>query len=350
MIRLTQFSPGAGCGCKIASGDLDVILKCVHTTTPFSGLLVGNESRDDAAVFDIGNGNAIISTTDFFTPIVDNAYDFGRIAATNAISDVYAMGGRPLMAIAVLGWPLDRLPLELAREVVAGARELCANANIPLAGGHSINIATPVFGLAVTGMVRTEHVKKNSTAQAGCKVFLTKPLGTGLVTTAEKRGIVDPLDSAEAVRLMCTLNVAGSDFALLSGVRAMTDVTGFGLLGHATEMAEGSGVSMTLEYDKLPRITGVENYIAQDCTPGGTARNWNSCRQKVFIGVAGVNEEKVKALICDPQTSGGLLVAVEPDAINDLYAAARKTETPLFEIGYLTEKKRNGAWVQVIDN
>jgi len=348
MIRLTQFSPGAGCGCKISSGELDVILQCDHATMQFNSLLTGNESRDDAAVYDIGNGNAVISTTDFFTPIVDNARDFGRIAASNAISDVYAMGGHPLMAIAILGWPLDRLPAVLAREVVAGAREICADAKIPLAGGHSINIATPIFGLAVTGMVRTEHIKKNCTAQAGCKVFLTKPLGIGLVTTAEKRGIVNPADAAEAVRIMTTLNIAGSDFAALSGVHAMTDVTGFGLQGHAVEMAEGSGVSMLLEYEKLPRIAGVDTYIAQGCIPGGTVRNWENGSNKVSIDAADENVEKVKALICDPQTSGGLLVAVDPDAVDDLYIAARKTGTPLFEVGYLTEKKRDGDWVRVI--
>ena len=348
MIRLTQFSPGAGCGCKIASGDLDVILQSERATKPFSALLVGNESRDDAAVYDIGNDNAVISTTDFFTPIVDNARDFGRIAATNAISDVYAMGGHPLMAIAILGWPLDRLPAELAREVVEGAREICANSKIPLAGGHSINISTPIFGLSVTGMVRTEHIKKNSTARVGCKIFLTKPLGIGLVTTAEKRGVANPADVAEAVRLMCTLNVAGSDFAELSGVRAMTDVTGFGLLGHVLEMAEGSGASVVLEYLKLPRIAGVESYIAQGCMSGGTVRNWENCRQKVFIGVADENEEKVKALICDPQTSGGLLIAVEPDVVNDLYIAARETGTPLFEVGYFAKTKRDEALVKVV--
>jgi len=346
--RLTQFSPGAGCGCKIAPKELAVILQCENAHQQFAGLLVGNESHDDAAVYDIGNGNAIVSTTDFFTPIVDNARDFGRIAATNAISDVYAMGGTPLMAIAILGWSLDHLPAELAREVVAGAREVCASANIPLAGGHSINIATPIFGLAVTGMVRCEYVKKNCTAQAGCRLFLTKPLGIGLVTTAEKRGIVHPDDAAEAVRLMTTLNVSGSDFAQIEGVRAMTDVTGFGLLGHALEIAEGSGVSMTLEYGKLPRISGVDNYIAKGCMPGGAARNWNSYGHKAIISVSGEDEEKIKALVCDPQTSGGLLVAVDPNAVEDLQKMAQKTNTPLFEVGYLTEYKRGEAWVRVV--
>jgi len=252
------------------------------------------------------------------------------------------------MAIAILGWPLDKLPAELAREVVAGAREVCASAKIPLAGGHSVNIATPLFGLAVTGMVRSEQVKRNCTARAGCRVFLTKPLGIGLVTTAEKCGVVKPDDAAEAVRLMTTLNVAGSDFAQLSGVYAMTDVTGFGLLGHALEMAEGSGVPMILEYSKLPRIAGVDSYIAQDCMPGGTERNWNSYGHKAIIDVSNEDEEKVKALVCDPQTSGGLLVAVEPEAVEDLQRAARKTGTLLFEVGYLTEPEGDGAWVRVV--
>ncbi len=347
-IRLTQFSPGAGCGCKIAPKELEVILKCEGEPMSFAELLVGNESKDDAAVYDIGNGQAVISTTDFFTPIVDNARDFGRIAATNAISDVYAMGGRPIMAIAILGWPLDKLPAELAREVVEGAREVCAAAKIPLAGGHSINIGTPIFGLAVTGIVKSGQVKKNNSAQPGCKIFLTKPLGIGLVTTAEKRGVVKPADAAEAVRLMTTLNLAGSDFAELDGVRALTDVTGFGLLGHAIEMAEGSGVQMVLEYDKLPRIPGVDSYVEQQCMPGGTTRNWSSYGSKAAICVAGENEEKVKALLCDPQTSGGLLVAVEPGAVNALKSAASKTGTPLFEVGYLAEPAGGEAWVKVL--
>jgi len=346
--RLTQFSPGAGCGCKIAPRELEAILQGNDASIHFADLLVGNESCDDAAVYDIGNGQAVVSTTDFFTPIVDNARNFGRIAAANAISDVYAMGGRPLMAIAILGWPLDILPAELAREVVAGAREMCASIQIPLAGGHSINIATPVFGLAVTGMVNSEQVKRNATAKAGCRLFLTKPLGIGLVTTAEKRGFVKPEDAAEALRLMTTLNVAGSDFAQLKGALAMTDVTGFGLLGHALEMAEGSGVQIVLEYNKLPRIAGVDGYIAQGCIPGGTERNWNSYSHKITIETLSEDVEKTKTLMCDPQTSGGLLVAVEPNAVNDLQKAAQKTATPLYEIGTVVEHKKGEAWVKVV--
>jgi len=346
-IRLTQFSPGAGCGCKIAPRELEVILHNNNASMHFADLLVGNESHDDAAVYDIGNGNAVISTTDFFTPIVDNARNFGRIAATNAISDVYAMGGLPLMAIAILGWPLDKLPAELAREVVEGAREVCASIKIPLAGGHSVNIDTPLFGLAVTGMIRSDRVKKNSTATAGCRIFLTKPLGIGIVTTAEKCGVVEPNDAAEALRLMTMLNVAGYDFAQLDGVRALTDVTGFGLLGHTLEMAEGSNVQIILEYNKLPRLAGIDNYINQDCIPGGTARNWNSYGHKAAINMINEDEEKVRTLLCDPQTSGGLLVAVEPDAVTDLQKAARKTHTQLYEIGYAVKYQPNEAWVKV---
>ena len=347
-IRLTQFSPGAGCGCKIAPRELEVILHSDNAHIHFAGLLVGNESCDDAAVFDIGNGNAVVSTTDFFTPIVDNARNFGRIAATNALSDVYAMGGFPLMAIAILGWPLDTLPAELAREVVEGAREVCASIKIPLAGGHSVNIDTPLFGLAVTGMIRSDRVKKNCTATAGCRIFLTKSLGIGIVTTAEKRGVVKPCDAAEALRLMTMLNVAGYDFAQLDGVRAMTDVTGFGLLGHTLEMAEGSSVQIILEYNKLPRLAGIDNYINQDCIPGGTMRNWNSYGYKTFIDAVNEDKEKAKALLCDPQTSGGLLVAVEPYAVPDLQIAAQKTNTQLFEIGYTVEHKIGEVWVSVI--
>jgi len=344
--ELTRFSEGAGCGCKIAPKELEIILR--DQSMRFDGLLVGNENHDDAAVYDIGNGDAIVSTTDFFTPIVDNARDFGRIAAANAISDIYAMGGVPLMAISILGWPLDKLPAELACEVVSGAREVCASVKIPLAGGHSVNISTPLFGLAVTGRMRSEQVKKNCTARVGCKVFLTKPLGVGLIATAGKLNRANPDDIAEAVRLMTTLNVAGSDFAQLSGVRAMTDVTGFGLLGHALEMAEGSGVQMVLEYSKIPRMANVDYYIAQGCIPGGTERNWNSYGHKIIIDVAGEDKEKIKTLMCDPQTSGGLLVAVEPDAVNDLHQAAQKTGTPLFEIGYMDENQMDRVWVSVI--
>jgi selenide,water dikinase len=347
--KLTQFSPGAGCGCKISPRELEVILHSESVQPRFAELLVGNESNDDAAVRDIGGGRAVISTTDFFTPIVDDARDFGRIAATNAISDIYAMGGKAIMAIAILGWPLDTLPAELARSVVEGAREMCAEAGIPLAGGHSINISTPIFGLAVTGLADTEQIKKNNSAEAGCKLFLTKPLGIGLVTTAEKRGLVNPVHAAEAVRWMTTLNKAGSDFARIPGVCAMTDVTGFGLLGHAIEMAEGSDVGIEIDFAALPRIDGVDSYIAQRCMPGGTTRNRDSygLKARVETGSAAAGEGDVWALACDPQTSGGLLVAVKPAGEEALRQAARRSNTPLFEIGRTVEKQPGEAWVVV---
>lgn len=329
-IRLTQFSPGAGCGCKIAPKDLEEILKNSHSEKVFDKLLVGNESKDDAAVYDIGGGRAIVSTTDFFTPIVDDPFNFGRIAATNAISDIYAMGGEPLMAIAILGWPLDKLPAAIAGEVISGARSVCDLANIPLAGGHSINSADPIFGLAVTGIADCEYVKKNDSATEGCILFLTKPIGIGLVSTAEKFGFVKENDRAVALRLMTTLNKAGTELAKVAGVKALTDVTGFGLLGHALEMAEGSGLKVVIEFENVPKIDGVDFYIEQGCIPGGTHRNFASYGEKISPLT-----EKQKALLCDPQTSGGLLIAIEPESISVVEAIAAKDGFPLYRMGYL---------------
>ena len=251
-IRLTQYSHGAGCGCKIAPAVLDQML---HTTVPqphHDQLLVGNSSRDDAAVYDLGGGQALISTTDFFMPIVDDAYDFGRIASANAISDVYAMGGRPVLAIAVLGWPVDKLPPEVARRVLEGSRSICQEAGIPLAGGHSIDSPEPIFGLAVTGLVAIENLKRNDTATAGCELYLTKPLGVGMLTTAQKKGLLRPEDADLAPQSMMQLNKIGEELGRLPAVRAMTDVTGFGLLGHLAEVAEGSGLTAEVDFSKVP--------------------------------------------------------------------------------------------------
>lgn len=332
-IRLTQFSPGAGCGCKIAPKDLEEILKNSRSQMVFENLLVGNDSKDDAAVFDIGNGQAIISTTDFFTPIVDNPFDFGRIAATNAISDIYAMGGKPIMAIAILGWPLEKLPAATAGEVINGARSVCDLANIPLAGGHSITSADPIFGLAVTGIMDKEMVKMNNGATQECSLFLTKPLGIGLVTTAEKFGLAKEEDKAIALELMTTLNTPGEILAHMPQVKSMTDVTGFGLLGHALEMAEGSKLTAVIEYDKVPRIAGVEYYIKQECIPGGTHRNFASYGSKATE----ITQEQ-KALLCDPQTSGGLLIAIEPTAEEALKQIAAQNGFNVTRIGHLQKK------------
>lgn len=341
-IRLTQFSPGAGCGCKIAPKDLEEILKNSRSKMVFENLLVGNDSKDDAAVFDIGGGRAIISTTDFFTPIVDNPFDFGRIAATNAISDIYAMGGKPIMAIAILGWPLDKLSAETAGEVICGARSVCDLANIPLAGGHSITSADPIFGLAVTGITDKEMVKMNNGATQGCSLFLTKPLGIGLVTTAEKFGVAKDQDRAIALELMTTLNTPGEILAHMPQVKSMTDVTGFGLLGHSLEMAEGSNLTAVIEYNNVPRIEGVEYYIKQECIPGGTNRNFASYGHKV----SELTKEQ-KALLCDPQTSGGLLIAIEPEGEENLKQVAAQHGFTVTRIGHL-QKKTSEYYVQVI--
>ncbi len=304
-IKLTAYSHGAGCGCKISPAILDKILhsNIRHEADP--RLLVGNDKRDDAAVLDLGNGTALISTTDFFMPIVDDAYDFGRIASANAISDVYAMGGKPVLAIAILGWPIDKLPPEAAQRVLEGARAVCAEAGITLAGGHSIDCPEPVFGLSVNGLVNTEHLKQNSTATAGCYLYLTKALGVGILSTAQKKGLLRPEDAAVALKSMTTLNKPGEIFGQLAYVKAMTDVTGFGLLGHLAEMCEGSGVSAVIYYEKVPVIDSLPYYLSQNCFPGGTQRNWNSYGHKI----ADLTDAQ-KYILADPQTSGGLLVAV----------------------------------------
>lgn len=334
-IRLTQFSRGAGCGCKIAPDVLEEILK--HTPAPKgeknNSLLVGYDTKDDAAVYDIGNGRAIISTTDFFMPIVDDAFDFGRIAATNAISDVYAMGGKPLMAIAILGWPVEKLPVELAGQVLAGARTVCAEAGIPLAGGHSIDSTEPVFGLAVTGEVDIKNIKRNSTATAGCKLFLTKPIGTGMISTAHKRGLALQEDYEEALKYMTQLNSIGYELGKLDYVKAMTDVTGFGLLGHLIEMCEGSGLSAQIEYSKIHLLKNLSHYASKMIYPDITFRNW-----KFFEGkVAGIGPESLLTL-CDPQTSGGLLIAADPEHENDLLKLSKKLQIELNNIGVIKEK------------
>ncbi len=313
-VLLTQFAHGAGCGCKIAPAVLDKILQKNSVQPIYPQLLVGNATADDAAVYDMGNGNCLISTTDFFTPIVDDAYDFGRIAAANAISDVYAMGGTPIMALAVLGWPVEKLPAELAAKVLEGARATCAIANIPLAGGHSIDSPEPFFGLSVNGMVPLTQLKQNSTAQAGDVLLLTKALGTGILSTSMKRGHLKQEHYTALVEQLTRLNSVGIALGGLSQVHAITDVTGFGLLGHLIEMAEGSQLKATLFYDRLPVMEGVKEYLALRLVPDATYRNWNSYSKKVKFQ-PGVNVMEAFSLLPDPQTNGGLLIAVKPDML-----------------------------------
>jgi selenide, water dikinase len=313
-IKLTQYSHGAGCGCKISPKILDAILHSNFVSPlSFPNLLVGNDTRDDAAVMDLGDGNCIISTTDFFMPIVDDPYDFGRIASANAISDVYAMGGKPLMAIAILGWPVNQIPADVAAKVIEGSRQICAEAGIPLAGGHSIDCPEPVFGLAVTGTVKTKNIKKNSTAIPGCSLFLTKPLGIGILSTAQKKGILRAQDVMVGRDWMIKLNDIGLSLGELGYVKAMTDVTGFGLLGHLSEMCEGSNVSAEIDFRKIPVIPEALYYLKEQTIPGGTNRNWDSYGQKI----GSLNEDQ-KNILADPQTSGGLLIAIAPGNEYDL--------------------------------
>lgn len=307
--RLTQYSHGAGCGCKIAPAVLERMLAGNVAVPDEARLLVGNDVRDDAAVLDLGNGTALISTTDFFMPIVDDPFTFGRIAAANAISDVYAMGGKPVLAISILGWPVDKLPPETAREVIAGGRNACLEAGIALAGGHSIDSPEPIFGLAVNGLVSTANLKRNSTAQPGDLLYLTKPIGIGILTTAEKRGILRPEDEGRAARQMMMLNSIGHKLADIRGVHAMTDVTGFGLLGHLGEMCEASGIAAEISFDSVPLLPDLDYYLDRGAVPGGTNRNWQSYGHNV-----GDINERQRKILCDPQTSGGLLIAVDPEA------------------------------------
>jgi selenide,water dikinase len=310
-IRLTEFSHGSGCGCKIAPSVLEQILS-KSEKQKFSKLLIGNESRDDAAVYDLGNGNALISTVDFFTPVVDDAFDFGRIASANALSDVYAMGGTPILATAILGWPIEKLPAELASEVMKGAEDICAKANIPLAGGHSIDSAEPFFGLSVNGLVKKENLKANNTAREGDLLFLTKPLGSGIFSTAIKRKIISEEDYMTAINLMTSLNNVGEKLGELKSVSALTDVTGFGLLGHLIEMADGSNLSAIINYPDVPVLEGAEKYIAQMSFPDNLFRNWNAYEKKVEA-----KEGSWFIPLCDPQTNGGLLAAVSPGGVDD---------------------------------
>lgn len=329
-IRLTQFSHGAGCGCKISPKVLDTILHSQLAIPPDPRLVVGYGSRDDAAAYDIGNGQLVLSTTDFFMPIVDDPFDFGRIAATNAISDIYAMGGTPLLAVAILGWPINELAPEIAQQVVEGGRKTCLDAGIPLAGGHSIDAPEPIFGLAVTGIVARDQLRRNDTARAGDLLYLTKPLGVGVLTTAQKRGLLAPEHLTLARDVMCQLNRIGSELSTMEGVSAMTDVTGFGLLGHLLEMCEGSGVSARIHLESLPKLPPVMDYIGQGAVPGGTERNFDSYGHKVVP-----LSECERAILCDPQTSGGLLVAVAPEKASAVEALLRAHGLPCLPIGQL---------------
>jgi len=329
-VKLTEYSHGAGCGCKISPSMLTDILASKLTLDKDERLLVGNDTRDDAAVYDLGDGRGVISTTDFFMPIVDDPFDFGRIAVTNAISDVYAMGGHPLLAIAVLGWPTDKLDAAIASAVVDGGRQACADAGIRLAGGHSIDSPEPIFGAAVTGEVKLQNLKRNDTARPGDRLFLTKPLGIGVLTTAEKQKKLRDEHVGVARDWMCAPNKIGATLGGVSAVNAMTDVTGFGLAGHLLEMCDGSNVRAQLTLENIPVIEGVQQYIAEGCVPGGTGRNFASYGAQIDS-----ISDAEKALLCDPQTSGGLLVAVAADELAAFEECVAGEELELACIGEL---------------
>lgn len=332
-IKLTEYSHGAGCGCKISPKILDSILKTSLEIAPHPALLIGNSTKDDAAAYDLGNGTSVLSTTDFFMPIVDDPFTFGKIAATNAISDIYAMGGKPLMAIAIFGWPIDKLDAEVGQQVIEGGRAICQEAGIPLAGGHSIDAPEPIFGLAVTGLVDNKHLKANASAEAGCELFLTKPVGIGILTTAQKQKKIQPEHLDMAISAMTTLNKAGSEFSKMESVTALTDVTGFGVLGHLIEICEGSDICAEVDFTKVPILPNVMEYLAQGCTPGGTGRNYDSYGHKVAMADGSELDEKRKMILCDPQTSGGLLAAVRADSVDEFKALARELGLELEAIG-----------------
>lgn len=339
--KLTQFSHGAGCGCKIAPQVLDSILQRNTAAPDNKRLLVGNSSKDDAAVYDLGDGTALISTTDFFMPIVDDAFAFGKIASANAISDVYAMGGRPIMAIAILGWPIDKLPAAIAQQVIEGARNICAEAGIPLAGGHSIDSPEPIFGLAVNGLVSIDNLKRNSTAREGDVLFLTKPLGIGILSTAQKRGLLTDEHLQIMLKQLTQLNKIGQQLGDIGGVHAMTDVTGFGLLGHLVEMCEGSNTSARLYYPSIPVIPAAKQYLAQRTIPGGSKRNWDSYGGKISLSTE-LNGQEALDILPDPQTNGGLLIAVDKGSQSEVKAlleAAQLYSEPIGEIIGMGDKR-----------
>jgi selenide,water dikinase len=316
--RLTSLSHGGGCGCKIAPDMLANLLKRYLPVRPFAELLVGTQSADDAAVYRLNDEQAIIATTDFFMPIVDDPFDFGRIAATNALSDVYAMGGMPILALAIVGMPINVLSPEVIREILRGGETMCAEADIPIAGGHSIDSVEPIYGLAAIGIIHPKDVKRNSDAHAGDALVLGKPLGVGILSAAFMKGQLGSADYRAMIDLTTCLNRAGPDLAKLPGVHAMTDVTGFGLLGHLLEMCRGSGIGARVNMAEVPLLDKVLAMADAGLVTGASGRNWRSYGAEVELAAHVTPAHK--ALLCDPQTSGGLLVACAPEALADVLA------------------------------
>jgi len=320
--RLTSLSHGGGCGCKIAPGVLAELLKGSAPAAPFAQLLVGLESADDAAVYQLSEHQAVVATTDFFMPIVDDPFDFGRIAAANALSDVYAMGGTPILALALLAVPVNVLPPPLIREILRGGETICAEAGIPVAGGHSIDSVEPIYGLVAIGLVHPRHLQRNSTARAGDALILSKPLGVGVLSAALKRGQLPAAGYRAMIDTTTRLNRAGPELAELAGVHAMTDVTGFGLLGHLLGMCRGARLGARVSMEQVPLLQNVLSMAEEGYVTGASARNWGSYAHEVRLAaqLAGAHQ----ALLCDPQTSGGLLIACTPDAVPDVIRILRR--------------------------
>ncbi|WP_457104802.1 selenide, water dikinase SelD [Methylobacterium sp. P5_C11] len=324
--RLTSLAHGGGCGCKLDPATLRQLLAQQPVAGPFERLLVGNETSDDAAVWELEDGTCLIATTDFFTPMVDDPVAFGRIAATNAISDVYAMGGRPLLALAILGMPLGKIDPDVVARILRGGAETCAEAGIPVAGGHSIDAPEPIYGLAVIGTCRREAVRRNADAQAGDAVLLTKALGLGVYAAAIKRGVLDEAGYSDFIATTTLLNRIGPDLATEAAVHALTDVTGFGILGHGLEIARGAGLTLTLELDALPLLPQAEALVRAGCVTGASHRNWAAFGDAVDLPDA--FPEWRRHLLTDPQTSGGLLVTCSADKAEAILARIRSAGYP----------------------
>jgi selenide,water dikinase len=334
-IRLTQYSSSSGCGCKIAPAVLhEIIAKSGNWAVENKMLLVGNKSMDDATVYKLNDELVLISSVDFFTAIVDDPFEFGCIAAANAISDIYAMGAKPIFANAILGWPVDVLGTETAAKVLAGAKSICSAAAIEIAGGHSIAIKEPIFGLSVNGICETRNIKRNNTAKPGNLLYLSKPIGIGILATALKRDKIASEDYHQLLKTAKELNSLGGICGSKEWVTAMTDVTGFGLLGHLVEMCADGILSVELEMNKIPLISGIEKYIGLNIFPDNTWKNWNEY-EKAVTGVEGAE----MVTLCDPQTNGGLLIAIDPAYQAEFENMAKENGNKVFKIGKFTESK-----------
>ena len=322
ILRLTALAHGGGCGCKLSPGVLRELLAEAPAAHPFANLIVGTETGDDAAVWRLDDETGIVATTDFFMPMVDDPFDFGRIAATNALSDVYAMGGKPIFALAILGMPINSMPTSMIREILRGGAAMAAEAGIPVAGGHSIDSPEPIYGLAVVGLVSMKALRRNSEARPGDALILTKPIGVGIYSAAIKKGALSEEGYAEMLGFMTRLNVVGAELARMKDVHAMTDVTGFGLLGHALEMARGAGVTVHLRLDDVPLLTRAEDLARAGFVTGASHRNWASYNEAVVLPT-GLDDWR-RLLLTDPQTSGGLLVACDAQAAPTILTRIRQ--------------------------